>query len=307
MSGTVALITLLLVALTALTSGLGEQNTSALKALGPDRVVVADTGAQSPSLSTSHLSTEQQDAWRRAENVDVVPVGIGQARVNGEDDDPAAVFGLPEGVEIPGKDRRIETGDIVRDDDLAYSHMSVAWTDLQTWQELTHQNEPTALLLYGEKNAMDSLPTVTGTQSLSMRETLNALPSYASERGSLLTMQALLYAISALVIVAFLSIWTMQRTRDIAVMRSLGASRRYVLRDALGGAAVCVCGGVLVGTVLAAALMGAVAGVVPVSLSATTVLGPAIGVVVLGMIAAWLATRRITTISPKIVLGAQDA
>lgn len=48
--GTVALITLLVVVLTGLTSGLGKQNTSALEALDPAAVVFEDP--QDPSFTT---------------------------------------------------------------------------------------------------------------------------------------------------------------------------------------------------------------------------------------------------------------
>ncbi|MGV0435788.1 FtsX-like permease family protein [Corynebacterium mastitidis] len=76
-----------------------------------------------------------------------------------------------------------------------------------------------------------------------MRDSFGGLAAYQSERGSLLSIQGLLYGISALVILAFLSVWTIQRTRDIAVLRALGASRGYVLRDSLGQAALVLSAG----------------------------------------------------------------
>ncbi|TFI23578.1 ABC transporter permease, partial [Micrococcus endophyticus] len=93
-----------------------------------------------------------------------------------------------------------------------------------------------------------------GTVSDTVRGSYAALPSYRSENGSLTTMQGFLYGISALVVIAFLSIWTVQRTRDIAVLKALGGTDGWVLKDALTQAAFVLLGGVLVGTALAAGI-----------------------------------------------------
>ncbi len=65
-------------------------------------------------------------------------------------------------------------------------------------------------------------------------------------------MQVFLLAISALVVGAFFTVWTIQRAGDVAVLRALGASTRYLLRDAIGQAGVVLGVGVGVGTALAA-------------------------------------------------------
>ena len=70
--------------------------------------------------------------------------------------------------------------------------------------------------------------------SVSMGKALSGLPAYSSERGSLLTMQALLYGISALVTIAFLSIWTIQRTRDLSIGTILARlAALHVVNDCL--------------------------------------------------------------------------
>ena len=76
------------------------------------------------------------------------------------------------------------------------------------------------------------------------------LPAYSSEHGSLLMMQAFLYGIGALVVIAFLTVWSIQRTREVAILRALGASRGWVLRDALAQSAAVLLGGTALGLVL---------------------------------------------------------
>ena len=86
-----------------------------------------------------------------------------------------------------------------------------------------------------------------GTVSTSRTGSFQALGSYKSENGSLMLMQAFLYGISALVIVAFLTVWTVQRTRDIAVLKAMGASGGYLLRDAITQAAIVLLAGAGIG------------------------------------------------------------
>lgn len=131
----------------------------------------------------------------------------------------------------------------------------------------------------------------------------SALPAYQSERGSLLMMQAFLYGISALVVVSFLTVWTIQRTRDLAVLRALGSSRGYLVRDSMTQAAFVVLLGAAAGGAAGAAGGAAVGSAVPFALTPMTILAPVLGVFVLGLIGAALATRRVTRIDPLLALG----
>ncbi|AIG63399.1 hypothetical protein CATYP_00270 [Corynebacterium atypicum] len=186
-----------------------------------------------------------------------------------------------------------------------YSHLPVVWVDMDTWKTVSHLDKPTVLLVDGtpEKSAAAEVARRTGSQALPLTKAYQGLSAYQSERGSLLTMQGLLYGISALVIVAFLSVWTIQRTRDIAVLRALGASKRYVLTDALTQASIVVLAGAIGGGAVGAGLGAWVSGVVPFTLSWRTIAVPIIGVVALGIVAAVAATRKVAQIEPQIALG----
>ncbi|NEK79580.1 MAG: ABC transporter permease, partial [Xanthomonas perforans] len=70
---------------------------------------------------------------------------------------------------------------------------------------------------------------------------------------------AMLFGVSALVVGAFFTVWTMQRAGDVAVLKALGASTPALVRDALGQALVVLVVGVGLGIGLTAAL-GALAG-----------------------------------------------
>ncbi|MGH8938194.1 MAG: FtsX-like permease family protein, partial [Actinomycetes bacterium] len=108
----------------------------------------------------------------------------------------------------------------------------------------------------------------------------------------------------ALVIGAFFTVWTIQRSGDIAVLKALGATTAALLKDALGQAVVLLVGGTLVGSALAAALGAVVSGsAVPFLLTPATVLFPAAVMIVLGALGAALSIRRITSVDPLTALG----
>ncbi|WP_237234293.1 ABC transporter permease [Rothia nasisuis] len=194
--------------------------------------------------------------------------------------------------------------------DTFYSHTNSRWTTTATWQAITHQREVegaaaavgTVLAVTGGSDYA-ATADATGAQALTTREAFAALPAYRSENGSLVTMQGFLYGISALVIVSFLTVWTIQRTRDIAVMRALGASHRFLTLDALAQAAVILAAGAGLGALVGAGLGALAVNAVPFQLSALTVAGPAAGIWALGMAGALIALRRVARVDPMIALG----
>ena len=143
-----------------------------------------------------------------------------------------------------------------------------------------------------------------GTTTVATADSLSAIGSYTSENGSLQLMRGFLFAISALVVGAFFTVWTIQRSGDVAVLKALGASTAGLLKDALGQAVVLLVGGTLLGTGAAAALGALAAGSsVPFLLTPATVLLPAAVMVLLGALGAALSIRRITSVDPLTALG----
>ncbi|KQB84705.1 ABC transporter permease [Corynebacterium oculi] len=328
----VALIVLLLVMLTGLTGGLGKQNTSALEALGPQRYVFSREQAapgDTPKVDfvESRVPEETVSAWRRTPGVtEVTPLGITQTSAQaGTETAAVAVLGLPEGSEVPGGGRIPAEGALLPETIDApsaltmsgvevpvagtvaeeyYSHLPVVWVSMSTWKEVAHSPTPTVLMVDGDpQDAWEDTERATGSAAVSVTESFAGLGAYQSERGSLLSIQGLLYGISALVIVAFLSVWTIQRTRDIAVLRALGASKSYVLRDSLGQAALILGAGAVIGAGAATALGLLARRAVPFDLSVATVVLPTAGVLALGLLGAWLATRKVSTIDPQLALN----
>ncbi|MFI1023507.1 ABC transporter permease [Streptomyces olivaceus] len=340
MGGVVVLITLLVGLLSGLTAGLARENVSAVTALPADRIAFAAPGAgQDPSYADSTVTEAQWTRWAEAPGVRrAEPLGITTTRAGaGAGSTGVTVFGVRPGSHLapdgaPVDDRTVAVPPSVADllgvragdtltlagrsltvaatgHDVSFSHTPVVWTSLRTWQAVAPPaaDGPAATVIAldtGSRADLAATDREEGTETVTKGESLSAIGSYSSENGSLQLMRGFLFAISALVVGAFFTVWTIQRGGDIAVLKALGATTAALLRDALGQAAVLLVGGTLVGAAAAAAIGAAVSGsAVPFDLSPATVLVPAAVLVLLGGLGAGLAVRRITSVDPLTALG----
>lgn len=343
MGSVVALISLLLVLLSGLTAGLGNQNTAAVAGLADHGInsvafgAPGNTGAKA-SYTESVVTAGQLQEWRNTEGVGhAEPLGITQTRAVAGSTANVAVFGVEPGSALApqkvtdggvilgastAEDLGVDVGGRVDlggrsltvsavSDDSWYSHTPVAWASLDTWQQVAHTDDaslsepPVATVIVAEADdgAAETADAAAGTVSTDVRGSFNALGSYKSENGSLLLMQAFLYGISALVIVAFLTVWTVQRTRDIAVLKALGGSSSYLLRDALAQAAIVLVSGALLGGLLGVGIGAVAVQVAPFLTSTATTVLPILGIIVLGLAGAALAVRNVTKVDPLTALG----
>ncbi|MFJ6512484.1 ABC transporter permease [Streptomyces sp. NPDC091406] len=339
MGSVVVLITLLVGLLSGLTAGLARENTSAVTGLDADHLAfAAPPDGQTESFADSTVREDDWRSWAARPGVEAAqPVGIRTLNATaGERSAAVSAFGVepdgtlgPDGIG-PGRvvlsakaaqeldaatGDRIALGRTERQvaavaTDASYSHTPVVWTTLDDWQQIGHDGAGPA-----EQATVIALTTIggvdlaagdeaAGTSTRTLDDSLTAIGSYQAENGSLQLMRGFLFAISALVIGAFFTVWTIQRSGDVAVLKALGASTPYLLRDALGQAVVVLALGTGLGAALAAgagALIGG--GAVPFVLDAATVLVPAAVMIALGALGAALSVRRITAVDPLTALG----
>lgn len=337
MGTVIILMTLLVGLLSGLTAGLGRESTSAITDLPADHVVfAAPAEGQEPTFTESEVDRQQWERWREVPGVHRAdPLGIATAKVrSGTSSTALATFGVEPGSALvpaggavgPGEvvlsegaadDLDVGAGDTITvsgqelrvtavSGDASYSHNPVVWTSLADWQRSSPgSGQQATVIALGSDDGADlaAADARLGTSTATTDGALSAISSYSSENGSLQLMQAFLFAISALVIGAFFTVWTIQRSGDIAVLKALGATTRYLLRDALGQAVVLLIGGTAVGTGIAAAIGAVAVGTVPFVLEAGTVLLPAAVMVVLGALGAALSVRRITAVDPLTALS----
>jgi len=338
----VALITLLVGFLAGLTGGLATQNVSAVLDLPGDRLVLQQPASGRPSFGESSISREARVGWQTAAGVDeVVPVGIAQGRATAGaasgSGSPVgvALFGLPasgagavaalaprsddevglsagaasdlgagvgDRVTVAGHTYRVA----VVGGDAWYSHTPVLAMTPDAWaaadRRLGGDGAPTVLAVRGAPD-WDAVAARTHTSAASHLGSLTALETFRSEVGSLALMIAMLFGVSALVVGAFFTVWTMQRAGDVAVLKALGASTRSLVRDALGQASVVLVVGIGVGTAAVVGLGALAGGALPFLLSPLTTLVPAVAMAALGLAGAAVALRTVTAADPLTALG----
>lgn len=344
-STVVVLVALLVTFLSSLTAGLARASVSALTDLPVGHLAfgMASPGDK-PDLTSSRVTQNQWQAWSRVPGVSAAqPLGIVTTRATSQGAHGTTVavtaFGVEAGSDLaPGggpadgrivlthrgaDDLAVTRGDTVAldgieltvtrvvADDAQLSHTPVVWISLADWQQVGARGSggaPVATVVAlatgggaDEASADDTIGTTTVTTGAAR----SAVSSFTAENLSLTTMQAFLVAISALVVGAFFTVWTISRQGDVAVLKALGASTRYLLRDALGQASLILVGAVTVGTGLAAAAGSALATVMPIVVSPTTTLAPAALLVALGLVGAAAAVARITRTDPHTALAAR--
>ncbi|MBW8482296.1 FtsX-like permease family protein [Actinomadura parmotrematis] len=339
MGTVIVLITLLVGLLSGLTAGLGRQNTSAVTGLPADRIVFAAPGrGQDLSYAESALTAGQVRAWDGVPGVrSAEPLGVTSTRAAAAGGRSAgvAVFGVRPGSPLaPGAvgggtavlsagaadALGVRAGDAVAvagrrltvaavRGAASFSHTPVVWTDLATWRAAAPPSgdaRPAATVLAlrtSDGAGIAAADRAAGTRTVAKGASLAAIGAYSSENASLQLMRGFLFAISALVVGAFFTVWTIQRSGDVAVLKALGAPTALLLRDALGQALVLLVAGTALGTALAAGAGALVAGRVPFAVSPAGVLGPAAVLIALGAGGAALAVRRITSVDPLTALG----
>ncbi|RIJ56985.1 ABC transporter permease [Clavibacter phaseoli] len=335
----VALITLLVGFLAGLTGGLAAQDVSAVLGLPGDRLVLAQPDSGQPSFAQSSLDDATVAAWRGTAGVTAVtPVGIAQGRATGAGADAVAValFGIPHGAPAstvadlaPRADDEVglsseaasalhaSVGDRITiagaaydvasvGGDASYSHTPVvaltpaAWADAD--RRLGGDGRATVLAVSGSPD-WAAAASATRTSASPALASLGALETFKSEIGSLALMIAMLFGVSALVVGAFFTVWTMQRAGDIAVLKALGASDASLVRDALGQALVVLVLGIGVGMAAVVGLGALAGGALPFLLSPLTTVLPAAAMAVLGLAGAAVALRTVTHADPLTALG----
>ena len=331
----VTLITILVGFLSGLTGGLASENISAVLAIPADRLVFTiSSEATGANFSDSAVTKAQATAWASTRGVAAAkPIGVSQTRAeHGTARVAIAAFGVEPGFDSSSPTRNgslglsttaaknlgVRRGEKVTiagsaytvetiGGDWWYSHTPVVKMTLHDWQSYsTSTGNPdayaTVLAVTGDPDwaAASAATTTTAETTLG---SLTAIGAFKSEVGSLLMMVAMLFGISALVIGAFFTVWTMQRKADIAVLKALGASSRSLVKDSLGQALIVLVIGIGLGIALVSLLGAMAGGTIPFLLSPLTTILPGVVMITLGLAGAAFALRSVTSTDPLTALG----
>ncbi|MGN0100603.1 MAG: FtsX-like permease family protein [Dietzia sp.] len=330
-TGVVLLLSVLVAGLLGLTAGLANQSVSALRALGSggSSFVLPTDDKGVVDLDRAAL-TDRQVEEISALDPSAVPVGL--ARVTVDDGTETGVSAVAVGLAEPvgsvsppprgevlvstGVDDEVGGGAseigisghtlAVSGDagDLWHSHTPVLVTDLDTWREIAPRGGAATTMAVSANALPESAVANQGLGLVDPAALVGALPSHRAENTSLSTMTYMLLAVTALVVGAFFTVWGMQRRRDVAVLKALGASTAVVVRDSIGQAAIVLAVGIGGGVGVVALLGLAAGGTVPFVVSEGTTLLPAALLAGLGLAGAAASLGPVMKADPNSALGA---
>jgi putative ABC transport system permease protein len=193
----------------------------------------------------------------------------------------------------------------------SYGHVDIAFSSLATWQSLVYGDNArgrfSAIAVRTEGDASFAAVDKAAATEVETKEASYAgSPGFSAESATMTLIRGFLLVISALIVGAFFTVWTIQRTRQIGLLKALGASNGYVLRDALGQLAIVLVSAVLVGAAIALGVGALVPEEVPFSLEATPIVTSVLALVLLGMAGSLVAVRRITSVDPIVALSSEN-
>lgn len=211
------------------------------------------------------------------------------------------------------------------DGQATFGHVDVAYLHLKTWQliasgqaaagtpnpeQLSALDFKTASVVAIQANQntkvdLSAGDTASGTSSKSLSAAFNASPGYEAETMTLSMIQVFLYAICALAVGAFFTVWTIQRKHEIAILRAIGASTGYLVRDGVIQAAILLVGFTAVGVAAGLGRGVAMPDAMPFALEAAPIAVATALTIGLGLIGAAVAIVRISRINPLDALGGQ--
>ena len=193
----------------------------------------------------------------------------------------------------------------------SYGHVDIAFSSLATWQSLVYGDNArgrfSAIAVRTDGDAsFAAVDKAAGTEVETKEASYAGSPGFSAESATMTLIRGFLLVISALIVGAFFTVWTIQRTHQIGLLKALGASNGYVLRDALGQLAIVLVSAVLVGAAIALGVGALVPEEVPFSLEATPIVTSVLALVLLGMAGSLVAVRRITSVDPIVALSSEN-
>ncbi|MEJ6020315.1 ABC transporter permease [Corynebacterium sp. H113] len=358
------LMSILIVIISGLTSGLVNDGVSGLKAFDAD-VVAFEEGTQTDSAFTrSQINLADADALAADGAVsEAAPLGLTIANAKNQDGVPVDLtligvlpdsFLAPEGLpEMAAPESRkadeatstphevilsnsfeddgMKVGDTITlerlnteftvtgftDEQRTFGHVGLAYTPMDVWQEVhagARNGEAARPEAYDvasvvvartvDKPEVEALSENSGLDVRTLKESFNSSPGYSAETLTLTMIQWFLYIIAALVTGAFFLVWTIQRAGDIAVMRAMGATRGFLMKDSLGQAIVILVVSIFLGVAVATAMgFGLEQSPMPYLMELWPVVTGAITLFIAGLIGALVAVFRVTRTDPLNALG----
>ncbi|EGQ26260.1 ABC transporter permease [Mammaliicoccus sciuri] len=243
------LVSFLTFIISGLANGLSQDNAALIKDLPAGQFYLDEDANQ-----TYNLSKIDEDVQKKtlADNPDATAFSIQMGFVNDAEDKQHSVAfvtstdsdlfqNVREGEIILDRtleDEGIKVGDVLTNnqfsgefvvkgfvDQQKYSHAPVAFIQMKNYQEIYRVMEMQAIFIPGK-----DAPTISGVESFSNKEFLNAIPSYSAEQMSLNMIVWFLVIISGMLFAIFFYMMNVQKIGLYGILKAIGMKTLSLFR-----------------------------------------------------------------------------
>lgn len=203
--------------------------------------------------------------------------------------------------------------------DSRYELQPTLWTTIDTWRRVRNEARPEfagrqedvqAIAVGLEDGAPPgrtaaAIDAALGgtTQTITRDAAVLALPGVEQQRSTFDQIIITTFVVAAIVIALFFALITLEKRTQLAVLKAVGASSRYLAAGILVQSFVISVVGLTVGILLSRALGTLLPSTVPVTFRTVTTLTVAVGTLITGALGAAFSFRRVARIDPASALG----
>lgn len=220
-------------------------------------------------------------------------------------------FELGDTITLSGVGTEFEIGGFV--DNQKLNHMPAVYVILETLREFKYLvpgsdmgiEEPiNAVFLKGKNLDSEQIAAnIDGIEVADKNETLNGVPGYKAENGTISLMLWLLIFISAFIVAVFFYVLTTQKVQQFGVMKAIGASNGFVIQSVVSQVFLLSTVSILIGIGLTYLTTLALPEGMPFNLLPEMVLTYSLVLLATSLIGSLFSVRSITKIDPITALG----
>ena len=203
--------------------------------------------------------------------------------------------------------------------DSRYELQPTLWATIDTWRAVRNQARPEFRGQQGDVQAFavrlakgasatktaSAIDTALDgqTETIDRATAVLALPGVKQQRSTFNQIIYTTFVVAAIVIALFFALITLEKRTQLAVLKAVGASSRYLATGILVQSLLISVMAAATGIVMSRLAATALPSSVPVTFRAATAITIAVGTVVTGALGATFSFRRVTRIDPATALG----
>lgn len=220
-------------------------------------------------------------------------------------------FALGDTITLSGVGTEFEIGGFV--DNQKLNHMPAVYMMLDTLREFKYlvpgsdmgiEKPINAIFLKGKDLDSEKIAaSIDGIEVADKTETLNGVPGYKAENGTISLMLWLLIFISAFIIAVFFYVLTTQKVQQFGVMKAIGASNGFVIQSVVSQVLLLSTVSILIGIVLTYLTTLILPEGMPFNLLPEMVLTYSLILLATSLIGSLFSVRSIAKIDPITALG----